>query len=236
MDDQITLLRELQDLDQKLNRIDQDQHKLEAERREIDAEVMRIREMVEALQKSITELEGQQTELRQALDREQANVVKAEQRLPEIKTQKEYLAVLKEVDTAKKLVRDLAEQSAQKNAEIQGLEQEVEEKQQAMEALESQSAERCREIEEALKSFEGSRQSLSEQRQAQIKPLSRNLQRNYQLLMERRGGIAVVEARNGTCLGCNMHLPPQLFNSLLLAQDIKTCPHCNRLLFVVRDA
>ncbi len=236
MDDQITLLKELQELDQKLNRIDQDQHNLEAERRAMDAEVVRIREMMEALQESISETEGKLTELRQALDREQANVVKAEKRLPEIKTQKEYLAVLKEVDAAKKMVRDLTEQSAQKRAEIQGLQQEVEEKQQTVDALESQSFERRREIEEALKSFEGYRQSLAEQRQAQLKPLPRNLQRNYQLLVERRGGIAVVEARNGTCHGCNMHLPPQLFNSLLLAQDIKTCPHCNRLLFVVRDA
>ena len=61
------------------------------------------------------------------------------------------------------------------------------------------------------------------------------LRKRYQLLLDRRGGVAVVEARNGACLGCNMHLPPQLFNSLYLAKEVQTCPHCNRLLYVEKE-
>ncbi len=236
VNDQMILLKELQELDQELNRIGQDQSKLEAERQGIDAEVVRIREMVESLKDSIAEIEGQQGQLRLALDQEQANVEKSEGRLPEIKTQKEYLAVLKEIDTAKKLARDLTEQIEAKDSEISVLQEEVTEKQQNLEALEGQTAGRCKEIDQAIENFEASRKSLSEQRDSQIKPLPRNLQRNYRLLMERRAGIAVVEARNGTCLGCNMHLPPQLFNSLFLTQEIKTCPHCSRLLFVVKES
>jgi uncharacterized protein len=53
--------------------------------------------------------------------------------------------------------------------------------------------------------------------------------------MERRAGVAIVEARNGTCLGCNMQLPPQMFNSLFRTQEIQSCPHCNRLLFVEKQ-
>ena len=40
------------------------------------------------------------------------------------------------------------------------------------------------------------------------------LRKRYELLMSRRGGVAVVEARDGACLGCHMHLPPQMFNNL----------------------
>lgn len=235
VDDQMILLKELQELDQELNRIGQDQSKLETERQGIDAEVVRIRHMVESLKDSIAEIEGQQGQLRLALDQEQANVEKSEGRLPEIKTQKEYLAVLKEIDTAKKLARDLTEQIDAKKSEISVLQEEVAEKQQNLDELEGQTSGRCKEIDQAIESFEATRKSLSEQRDSQIKPLPRNLQRNYRLLMERRAGVAVVEARNGTCLGCNMHLPPQLFNSLFLTQEIKTCPHCSRLLFVVKE-
>ncbi len=235
MDDQMILLKELQGLDQKLNSIGQDQRKLETEREGIDAEVVRVRDMVVSLEGSISEIEGQRSQLRLALDQEQANVEKSEGRLPEIKTQKEYLAVLKEIDTAKKLNKDLTDQVEAKNAEIAALTEEATEKKQSLVEMEEQIATRCGEIEEALKSFEKTRQSLTKQRDSQIKPLPRDLQRRYQLLMERRAGVAVVEARNGACLGCNMHLPPQLFNSLFLAQEIKTCPHCSRLLFVVKE-
>jgi predicted nucleic acid-binding Zn-ribbon protein len=235
VDDQMILLKELQGLDQKLNSIGQDQRKLETEREGIDAEVVRVRDMVVSLEGSISEIEGQRSQLRLALDQEQANVEKSEGRLPEIKTQKEYLAVLKEIDTAKKLNKDLTDQVEAKNAEIAALTEEATEKKQSLVEMEEQIATRCGEIEEALKSFEKTRQSLTKQRDSQIKPLPRDLQRRYQLLMERRAGVAVVEARNGACLGCNMHLPPQLFNSLFLAQEIKTCPHCSRLLFVVKE-
>ncbi|OEU48204.1 MAG: hypothetical protein BA871_04795 [Desulfuromonadales bacterium C00003096] len=235
MDDQMILLKELQGLDQKLNTIGQDQLKLETERQGIDTEVVRIRDMVASLEGSIAELEGQRAQLRLALDQEQANVEKSEGRLPEIKTQKEYLAVLKEIDTAKKLNKDLTDQVEAKNAEIAALNEEKTEKQQNLTEMEEQIAARCGEIEGALKSLEKSRQSLAKQRDSQIKPLPKNLQRSYKLLMERRAGVAVVEARNGACLGCNMHLPPQLFNSLFLAQEIKTCPHCSRMLFVVKE-
>jgi len=41
----------------------------------------------------------------------------------------------------------------------------------------------------------------------------------------------VVEVRNGTCLGCHMNLPPQFFNELQRARDIRLCPNCHRILF-----
>jgi len=170
-----------------------------------------------------------------ALEQEQANIEKSEGRLPEIKTQKEYLAVLKEVDTAKKLNKDLTEQIEAKNAEIEALNGEKAEKEKALTELEEQVSARRSEIEQALQSFEQSQQEIASQRADQIKPLPMALQKRYQLLMERRAGIAVVEARNGTCMGCNMSLPPQLYNSLFVAEDIKTCPHCSRLLFVVKE-
>ncbi len=235
VEDQMILLKELQGLDQKLNSIGQDQCKLETERQGIDAEVVRIRDMVASLEGSIAELEEQRGKFRLALDQEQVNVERSEGRLPEIKTQKEYLAVLKEIDTAKKLNKDLTEQVEAKNAEIAALTEEKAEKQQNLTEMEAQIAARCGEIEVTLKALQKSRQSLTKQRDSQIKPLPKNLQRSYRLLMERRAGVAVVEARNGACLGCNMHLPPQLFNSLFLAQEIKTCPHCSRLLFVVKE-
>ena len=39
------------------------------------------------------------------------------------------------------------------------------------------------------------------------------------------------ETQAGTCLGCHMHLPPQFFNELQRARDIRLCPNCHRILF-----
>ena len=59
--------------------------------------------------------------------------------------------------------------------------------------------------------------------------------KRYERLREQRRGIAVVEARDGSCLGCNMSIPPQLYNNLFRGDELITCPHCHRIL-VLRQA
>jgi predicted nucleic acid-binding Zn-ribbon protein len=53
----------------------------------------------------------------------------------------------------------------------------------------------------------------------------------YEQIFDRRGGNAVVAARNGICSGCRMHIPPQLYNELQKYRDIRQCPNCRRIWF-----
>ena len=46
-----------------------------------------------------------------------------------------------------------------------------------------------------------------------------------------RRGLAVTTVRNGTCQGCNMNVPPQLFNVLQRGNSIETCPYCHRIVY-----
>jgi predicted nucleic acid-binding Zn-ribbon protein len=236
VEQQMELLKDLQGLDQELSRIRENRQKLEAEQQEIAAELERVQVMVDSLAADIAVLEEQRGELRQALLLERSNVEKAEGRLPEIKTQKEYLAVLKEIDAAKKINKDLSDRIQERDNEIAALEQEKTEKEQDLSDLKTGMEARSDEIRQLLEESGKDLEEKSSQRENRLQPLPPTLRKRYQLLMERRAGIAVVEARNGTCLGCNMHLPPQLFNSLFRADEIQSCPHCNRLLFVEKDA
>jgi predicted nucleic acid-binding Zn-ribbon protein len=61
--------------------------------------------------------------------------------------------------------------------------------------------------------------------------LSVPLRKRYEQIFERRGGVAVVEVRRGTCSGCNMHLPPQLYIEIQKGREVHLCPSCNRILF-----
>lgn len=235
MQEQMERLRALQGLDHELNHIRQQQRRLEQEQGELTAELDRVQDMVDSLAGDVRDLRAQQDELRQAMAREEENVQRSEGRLSEIKTQKEYLAVVKEIDTAKKMIKDLDEQVQAKENDIAALNQEKDEKEALLAELEDGSGQRSEEIGQELQAFEQTLAEKAEQRASHLEPLPANLRKRYQLLMERRDGIAVVEARDGNCTGCHMHLPPQLFNSLFLDPEIKSCPHCNRLLFVIKS-
>jgi len=33
------------------------------------------------------------------------------------------------------------------------------------------------------------------------------------------------------CQGCNMGIPPQLYNIVLRGENIETCPYCHRIMY-----
>lgn len=235
VEEKMQLLKGLQVLDQELNKIRQNRLEFETERAELDAGLDRVQSMVDSLAADIETLQAAREELTRSLALEQENVKKAEGRLPSIKTQKEYVAVLKEIDTAKKLNKETQDQVQAKDEEIEVLAKDQKEKEAELSELREKSGARLEEIDSALASLD---QSLSEkegERDSRLKQLPSPLRKRYQLLLDRRAGVAVVEARNGACLGCNMHLPPQLFNSLFQLKEIQSCPHCNRLLYIEGD-
>ena len=59
--------------------------------------------------------------------------------------------------------------------------------------------------------------------------LERGLLQRYEMIFRRRNGLAVAEARGGTCQGCRMRLPPQLYNQVQRHDSIHFCPNCQKL-------
>jgi len=230
--DKIKLLKELQAIDQGLKNVRQGREALEKEQATLGSETDRIRAMVENLAAELAKLREERRTLQLALEQEEQNIRRSEGHLPAIKTQKEYVAVLKEIDTAKKLNKDLQDRIQAKDGEIAAITRDREEKEQELADLTAKVSDRLEEIARRLAECESQFGAQVQDRDSLFDQLPVSLRKRYQLLFERRGGLAVVEARNGTCSGCNMHLPPQLFNTLFTIQEIQSCPHCNRLLYV----
>lgn len=61
--------------------------------------------------------------------------------------------------------------------------------------------------------------------------VDRGLLQRYEMIFSRRNGLAVAEARSGTCQGCRMRLPPQLYNQIQRHDSIHFCPNCQRILY-----
>ena len=236
MVDEMQRLVELQNLDMDIKAMTSQKASREQELEELESEQTRIEAMVGELQEKIDELEAECRELEQSLVHERDNMTRAEERLPAIKTQKEYVAVLKEIDTAKKFEKEIGEQIELKKGEAGGYISERDEKAGELESLQEKASSRVAEIK--AESAEPEKQIASQEktREKVFAAIPKPMQRKYQLLFDRRGGLAVVQAIQGACQGCNMHLPPQLFNSLMQVNEIQACPHCNRLLYVIEES
>jgi predicted nucleic acid-binding Zn-ribbon protein len=228
----LKILRELQGLDQELNEKRQGRKKLAVEQAEITSELSRVQDMVDVLKANIAVLDAQRQDLSQDLVIEEGNITKAEERLPAIKTQREYVAVLKEVDTAKKMNKDIQDKISALDAEMENLNTDCQEKEDELAQIQSEVKDRQKEIAAALAKSDKILGEGDDHRDGYLDKIPASLRKRYEMLLDKRAGVAVVEARQETCCGCNMNLPPQLFNRLYTTKEILTCPHCNRMIYL----
>lgn len=232
MPEQLQVLKALQALDQERRELIQQRQKLDEEQAVLQVELERVQAMADSLADTIEARQEERRELLGKLEHERGLAVRAEARLPQIKTQREYLAVLKEVDTAKKQIKELGDQLAAKDRDLEALTADKTEKDAEVATLSEQTAARQAEIAAVAVGLDTGLADHGRQRNDLTGQLPVPLRKRYDMLLERRNGMAVVEARDGACLGCHMHLPPQLFNRLYVAKEVQCCPHCNRLLYL----
>jgi len=223
-------LYELQEIDLRIDGLDGEKGQLLSEAQALEAKLAEAREKIAARREEAQALETEKVTLEANLASENDNIVRSESHLKEIKTQKEYQAVSKEISGAKKLIVELEEQLLQKINAIEEIGADVAKKEAELAELEQNVALQQGEVQRKVETLESGIAADAATREETIKGLPASVMKRYSRLRDQRRGIAVVEAKEGNCMGCNMHLPPQLYNTLFRADDVLTCPHCQRIL------
>nr|WP_298432391.1 C4-type zinc ribbon domain-containing protein [Geobacter sp.] len=232
MQKNMLMLEELQALDLKIDGRHAERQALLGKLAELDGQVEESQHAVEEKRGELAMLEEERQALEANLAAENDNIERSEARQREIKTQKEYQAVVKEVSAARKLKAELEEQILQKSAQIEELAADVASREADLGSLVENMASRKAEVQADLDRLDQEIAAEAATKASTAKAIPPSLLKRYEALRERRQGIAVVEARAGNCAGCNMNLPPQLYNSLFRGGDLVLCPHCQRMLVV----
>ncbi|MSN27059.1 MAG: hypothetical protein GJV46_14450 [Geobacter sp.] len=232
MKKKLEMLEELQEVDQLIDSLKVKQNGLHDELNEIAQSVDAAREELAAMQADLSQLELEKGELEVNHAAELENILRAETNMKEIKTNKEFQAVGREITAAKKQVSDIEELVLQKIAQIETLSADVAGKKSLLDELTGNSSQRTAEKELEIKNIQNDIDADVARRETLTKEMPASLVKRFSALREQRRGQAVAIARNGHCLGCNMHLPPQLYNNLFKYEELLTCPHCQRILIL----
>jgi hypothetical protein len=193
------------------------------------------REELKQTEERLEGLEHERRDLEGELPVENERLVKYKTQLNLIKNNKEYTAVLHEIAATEKKIGDLEEQILIKMEGIDAaklnlsqMKAECGKKEESCDLEEKQLRARVVEAERVLGESEAERKLVAAELEGGV--LGR-----YEQIHARRGGIAVVRARDGSCQGCQMGLQPQLYNELFKAAEILTCPSCQRILYVAPE-
>lgn len=226
------MLEELQSIDQMIDTLKVAQDGLLAELNSINHGVDAAREEVAAFEASLAQLEAEKCELEATHAAELENIVRSETNMKEIKTNKEFQAVGREISAARKQVAELEEQLLQKISQIDELVAGLAAKKGALDELAENSSLRIAAKQEEIDKTQSDIDADVARRESVAKGMPASLVKKFTLLREQRRGQALAVAKDGYCMGCNMHLPPQLYNNLYKYEELLACPHCQRILIL----
>jgi predicted nucleic acid-binding Zn-ribbon protein len=231
MDEQLNLLIQLQEIDGKLRALVDQKKRLpeilaEFERRRAanQANLDEVKDNLQIAQKNKRDRD-------QDLEIEVQKVEKLKAHTSGIKNNKEYQALLKEIEAAEqanKVIEDdilsLMEKIDAASASIVVAEKHSRAEEEALQAEQQKIESEFTKTEEDLKSIEQSRQDFV----TRIEPM---VYARYQKLIGTKAGIAITEVRGESCSGCYMSIPPQVFVNVKKNENIITCPNCGRILY-----
>ncbi len=231
MEEQLSLLIQLQEIDTKIrslaerkNRLPELLASLERRRAASTEELDKAKEALEAAQKNKRDRDKD-------LEAGAQKVEKLKARTSEIKTNKEYQAMLKEIETAEQENKTIED-------EILVLMEKIDAAAAAITAAEKKDLEEAaaiaaeqKEHEEAVVQIEGELKAAEQQQKEMASRIEPPVLAQYRRLLATKAGSAIAEARGESCSGCYMSIPPQVFVNVKKNESIITCPHCGRILY-----
>lgn len=231
MREEIAQLMALQSIDRQLQELGQSLSSVAGRVEQLRGEI----ETSEAELERLSEEDKQAAAARRVLEREladgEAQIRNKRMRLNLVRNDKELQALGHEVEALKENNQRLegevlaSMQAAEpRGPRIQELTELIESKRAELKAAEKEIA---AEVEELKLSIQ--RQRVERDRAASL--VENALLQRYEMIFSRRGGVAVAVAKSGTCQGCRMRLPPQLYNEVQKHLQIHFCPNCQRILY-----
>jgi predicted nucleic acid-binding Zn-ribbon protein len=228
---QLELLVELQGLDTVVSQLMREKEAIPQEIQALEQRYSQEACHLEAARAELEDLQKKRRNRERELESQAQEMKKRQGRLLEVKTNKEYSAILHEIEALKEKQSSLEDEILEVLEAIDHRTQQIGTQKEKVagerEACEQQKKDR----EEKLAQIEARLTHLLEDRSKRISLIDRALIQNYMRIYENRQGLVVVPVKNGSCSGCFVTLTPQSYQEAKRNDRIITCANCNRILY-----
>ncbi len=160
-----------------------------------------------------------------------SKILKSKERLGMVKTNKEYQAILKEIEDIEKKNSDIEDIMLGYLENIDGKEKHLKEIKKQESPLKDKIAKEKEKILKEQQDNEKRLVRLESEGKIFFEKASPDFLDKYTKLRERVGNIVVVSVNHAVCSGCNMNIPAQLYNELHRFDSLRTCPFCRRIIY-----
>ncbi|MBD3378928.1 MAG: hypothetical protein GF408_00495 [Candidatus Omnitrophica bacterium] len=202
---------------------------------EMDASLEGKKSGMEEAEEKLKAIQVAKNEKETEMQAKEDQITKLQGDLNQIKNNKEYKAILSEIDSIKADISLLEEDIINLIDDIEaakaGCEEEKKKFEQEKKLVEAEKS-RIHEEESRLKA---SVDKLRQQREGFSKEITPDVLEVYQRILSNRGRMAISNVHGEFCSECNMHLRPQMINDASLKNKLVMCENCSRILYVEED-
>ncbi len=195
------------------------------------AELEEKKKILKVATEEIEALQNQRKDLEMQVQGENDHMAKAKMKLPAVKTNKEYTAILSEIDAIKEKVSkvedkelEIMEVLEEKAKEIPAIEKKCKDEDAHFQEYQEKKGTEEKRVAQELEGLLARRKSLLDQSELLI------VQR-YQKVYDSRDRRAVVGLRDSVCQGCFNKVLPQMVIEVKVGGKIHQCTGCMRFLF-----
>jgi len=229
---QISQLIHLQTIDSEIYALKNEKELKPKEIEAIDAAFQEKKKHLADLEQTLLNFQKQRKDKELELASKEESNKKLQTQLYQLKTNKEYQAMLQQIQDVKadaSVIEDqilgLFDQADKIKNDISQEKKRYEEEGKVAEEQKRNIQDRIKEIDERIAQLEAQRK--------QITPLlDKKILTQYERILLNRDGLAIVRVKDNSCGGCNMLVPPQVINLIRMYERIITCEVCNRILYI----
>ena len=222
----------LQRAESELKRVESQQAEVPLRRGEVEGQLAKERSRLDAAKEALEASQKARRRYETELQDLETKRSKYKGQLMEVKTNKEYTAVLHEIETVEREIRSREDQILAEMERAETLSSEIRQEEQVFRQAQEGADRELRALGESGAKLEEEHQRTVAERDGIAATLREDVLHLFQRVAKLRG-VAVAEARDGMCQLCHMRLRLQMYSELKRNDQVVQCPACSRVLFFV---
>jgi predicted nucleic acid-binding Zn-ribbon protein len=228
--DQLKRLEELQRYDAQIQELTNALAAIPAKLQATQNDLARVENLLNTERAQLSESQRYYSEQKGLLEADETHVSSAKHKLSQAKNSKEYVAAQREIDTTRESVQTREAEMTKLVDAVKAKEKMLADRDTDVQALRDSIAKDGEVARGKMNELEAKIAAIKTDRDKIAAGVRADVLKRYGAIRMRRG-LAVVAVRNGTCTGCNMNMPPQLYNTLQRGTSLETCPYCHRMIY-----
>lgn len=223
-------LVDLHRADVELRRFDAELLALPEKKAAIEAQIVADRAALDAAKGALDALGKDRKRLELEVQDYEAKRSKYKGQLGEVKTNKEYTALLHEIENVEREIRSREDLILDAMEKVEGGQARVKAEEATFKGVEATRRDEIKVIEGKIEASRKARAEVAATREKKVGALKPDMLAEYTRILQRRG-TALAEAKDGACTMCHVKLRAQVYVDVKRNDTIIPCSSCSRILF-----